>query len=97
MFPDDFLKKNIALWEKLSAAYLDTIFDTTQTTLENSKAIQEQFDKAISSTINLQMETALVTLKALQHQVEALAEKVDRLLEIQLNSNESNTNNIGRE
>ncbi len=83
MLPDDFFKKNMEMWEKFTSSYMDSMFKTVDKTLEQSKAIREQVDKAVSTAVHTQMDATMSTLETMQRQLEALSVKIDELLEKQ--------------
>lgn len=61
----------------------DRVSETVSRTVEGSKTFQEQITKAVNTAVSAQLEATLVTLKALERQVEALSEKMDELIEDQ--------------
>lgn len=81
LMPEDFLKKNMEMWEKFTSSYMDTMFKTVEKAMEQSQAFKERMDKAAAEAVSGQLDATLTTLKALQRQVEALSEKVDKLME----------------
>jgi DNA-binding transcriptional regulator GbsR (MarR family) len=81
MMPDDFFKKNVEMWEKFTASYMDTLFKTVEKAMEQSQSIKERVDKAAAQAVASQLDAALTSLQALQRQVEALSAKVDKLVE----------------
>ncbi len=73
--------QNIALWEKWTSAYTDTMFKAMEKTLEQSTSFRGQVDKAVNAAMSTQLEMTLTAIKALERQVETLSAKVDRLVE----------------
>ena len=76
-------EQNVALWEKWASTYTDTMFKAMEKTLDQSTSFRGQVDKAVNTAMNTQFEMTLASLKALEHQVEILSAKVDKLLEQQ--------------
>ncbi len=74
-------EQNIALWEKWTSTYTDTMFKAMEKTLDQSTSFRGQIDKAVNTAMNTQFEMALSSVKALQRQVEILSAKVDKLVE----------------
>lgn len=83
MLPDDFFKKNMEMWEKFTASYMDTMFKTVEKTMDQSQAFKDQVDKAVSTAFDRQMDVNQATLESLQRQLESLTAKVDELIEKQ--------------
>jgi len=83
MLPDDFFKKNMEMWEKFTSSYMDTMFKTVDKTLEQSKTLREQVDKAVSSAMETQLDATMSAIETMQRQLEALSTKIDELLEKQ--------------
>jgi hypothetical protein len=79
--PDDFFKKNVEMWEQFSSSYMDTMFKTVERALTQSEALKDQVDQAVNSAVSNQMEATMTVLKAMQHQLEILTEKVDEMME----------------
>jgi hypothetical protein len=78
---EDLYKRNLEMWEKFTSSYMDTMFKTVEKTMEQSTVIKAQVDKAVAQTVSSQFDATLAALQALQRQVEALSEKVDKLAE----------------
>ncbi len=74
-------EQNIALWEKWTSAYTDTMFKAMEKTLDQSTSFRSQVDKAVNTAMNTQFEMTLTSLKALERQVEILSAKVDKLID----------------
>ncbi len=72
-------EQNVALWEKWTTAYTDTMFKAMEKTLEQSTSFRGQVDKAVNAAVSTQLDMTLSAIKALEHQVEILSEKVDKL------------------
>jgi hypothetical protein len=75
-----FVERNMAMWEKLTGSYMDFMFKAMEKGMEQSAAIQKQIDKAVGMAVHAQSEATLAAIKTLEHQVEALSEKVDDML-----------------
>ncbi len=73
--------QNVALWEKWTSAYTDTMFKAMEKTLEQSTSFRGQVDKAVNAAMSTQLEMTLTAIKALERQIETLSAKVDRLVE----------------
>ncbi len=73
-------EQNIALWEKWTSTYTDTMFKAMEKTVEQSTAFRGQVDKAVNTAVNTQLEVTLSAIKALERQVQVLSEKVDKLI-----------------
>ncbi len=73
--------QNIALWEKWTSAYTDTMFKAMEKTLEQSTSFRGQVDKAVNAAMSTQIEMTLTAIKALERQIETLSAKVDKLVE----------------
>ena len=76
-------EQNMAMWEKWSSTYTDTMFKTMEKTLEQSQIFRGQVDKAVNTAVSAQFEMTLAALRALEKQVETLSAKVDKLIEEQ--------------
>ncbi len=74
-------EQNIALWEKWTSSYTDTMFKAMEKTLEQSSTFRGQVDRAVNSAMSTQLEITLSAIKALERQVEILSTKVDKLVE----------------
>lgn len=81
MLPDDFFKKNLELWEKFTSNYMDTMFKTVERTMDQSQAFRERVDQAANKAVSAQLTATMSALEALQRQMQALSEKVDKLME----------------
>jgi len=81
MLPDDYFKKNVEMWERFTAAYFDLMFKMAGKTVEQSTNITEHVKDAANTAMNMQLETTMTALQALQRQVESLSEKVDKMME----------------
>jgi hypothetical protein len=81
MMPEDFFKKNMEMWEKFTTSYMDTMFKTVEKAMEQSQSFKDRVDKAAAEAVSGQLDATLTTLQTLQRQVEALSEKVDKLME----------------
>jgi|GEM_PF-3229043 len=75
-----FWEQNIALWEKWTSAYTDSMFKAMEKAMEQSTAFRDQIDKAANSAVNAQMQVMLTAIKSLEKQVETLSAQVDKLL-----------------
>ena len=75
------LEQNVEMWEKMSGTYMDSMFKAMEKTMEQSAAFQKQVNQAVNTTVGMQFEATLTAIKAVERQVEMLAEKVDQLLE----------------
>ncbi len=73
-------EQNVALWEKWTSAYTDTMFKAMEKTLEQSTSFRGQVDKAVNAAVSTQLEMTLSAIKALERQVEILSQKVDKLV-----------------
>ncbi len=74
-------EQNIALWEKWTSAYTETMFKAVEKSLDQSTSFRTQIDKAVNTAMNTQFEMTLTSLKALERQVEILSAKVDKLVD----------------
>jgi len=81
LMPDEFLKKNMEMWERFTSTYMDTMFKAVEKTMEQSKTFKDRVDRAVADAISGQLDATLTTLRAMQTQIEALSEKMDRLME----------------
>ncbi|MFZ5916332.1 MAG: hypothetical protein ACOYZ7_05340 [Chloroflexota bacterium] len=81
LMPDEFLKKNMEMWERFTSTYMDTMFKAVEKTMEQSKAFKDRVDRAVADAISGQLDATLTALRAMQTQIEALSEKMDRLME----------------
>ena len=75
------LEKNMEMWEKWTSTYMDTMSKAMERTMEQSAAFKKQMDKAAATAVNTQLDAAMAALKSLENQVEALAGKIDELLD----------------
>jgi hypothetical protein len=73
-------EQNIALWEKWTGAYTDTMFKAMERSLDQSSIVRSQIDKAVNTAVSTQVEMTLASIKALERQIESLSAKVDQLL-----------------
>ncbi len=74
-------EQNIALWEKWTGAYTDTMFKAMEKTLEQSTSFRGQIDKAVNTAMSTQMDMMLSAIRALERQMAALSEKMDKVIE----------------
>lgn len=79
MMPEDFFAKNMEMWEKFTASYMDNMFKMVEKTMDQSQVFKDRVDEAVTEAVSKQLEATLAGLKAIQSQVEALSEKVDQL------------------
>ena len=49
-------EQNIALWEKWTSSYTDTMFKAMEKTLEQSSTFRGQVDRAVNSAMSTQLE-----------------------------------------
>ncbi len=75
-----FWEQNIALWEKWTSSYTDTMFKAMEKAMEQSTAFRDQIDKAANAAVSTQFQATLTAIQALEKQVETLSAKVDKLL-----------------
>jgi hypothetical protein len=73
-------EQNIALWEKWTGAYTDTMFKAMERSLDQSSIVRSQIDKAVNTAVSTQVGMTLASIKALERQIESLSAKVDQLL-----------------
>lgn len=76
-----FWEQNIALWEKWTSSYTDTMFKAMEKAMEQSTAFREQINKAANAAVSTQFQATLTAIQALEKQVEALSAKVDQLVQ----------------
>jgi polyhydroxyalkanoate synthesis regulator protein len=81
MMPDEFIRKNIEMWENFTSTYMDTMFKTVERAMQQSQVFRESVDSSVNKAMANQTEATMATLKAMQRQLEALTEKVDQLME----------------
>ncbi len=74
-------EQNIALWEKWTSTYTDTMFKAVEKSLDQSTSFRGQIDKAVNTAMNTQFEMTIASLQALERQVEILSTKVDKLVD----------------
>jgi len=74
-------EKNMEMWEKWTASYMDTMSKAMERTMEQSASFKKQLDKAAVTAVNTQLDAAMAALKSLEKQVEALSGKIDELIE----------------
>jgi hypothetical protein len=72
-------EQNVEMWNKMSSAYMDTMFKTAETAMAQSTAFQKQINQAASTAASAQLDATLSAIKSLEQQVEALAEKLEQL------------------
>ena len=75
-----FWEQNIALWEKWTSAYTDSMFKAMEKAMEQSTAFRDQIDKAANAAVNTQRQVMLTAIKSLEKQVATLSAQVDKLL-----------------
>ena len=76
-----FFEKNMAMWERWTSSYMDTMATAMEKTMEQSAALRKQVDKAVATAVSSQMDAALAAIRSLEKQIEALAGKIDEMLE----------------
>ena len=81
MMPDELFKKNIEMWEKFTGTYMDTMFKMVEKTMDQSQVFKEQMDKVANEAVSNQLEMTMATLNAIQKQMDAVSEKLDKLME----------------
>ena len=74
-------EKNMEMWEKWTATYMDTMSKAMERTMEQSASFKKQLDKAAVTAVNTQLDAAMAALKSLEKQVEDLSGKIDELIE----------------
>jgi len=74
-------EKNMEMWEKWTASYMDTMSKAMERTMEQSASFKKQLDKAAVTAVNTQLDAAMAALKSLEKQVEDLSGKIDELIE----------------
>lgn len=79
-------RESFKLWEQFTSAYTDMLVQSMETGLKQSEAFRQQMDQAVERTAQAWQPAAsaadpavLETLRALQAQVKALADKVEAL------------------
>ncbi len=72
-------EQNIALWEKWTSTYTDTMFKAMEKTLDQSVMFRSQIDKSVNQAVGAQLEMTLAAIQALEMQVQTLSGKVDKL------------------
>ncbi len=75
-----FIERNMEMWEKWSGSYMDVMFKAMEKGMEQSAAVQKQIDKAVGMAVQAQSEATLTAIKALEHQVAVLSERVNEML-----------------
>ena len=90
-----FIERNMEMWEKWSGSYIDLtagvavsaagrrhpmVIKAMEKGMEQSAAVQKQIDKAVGMAVQAQSEATLTAIKALEHQVEVLSERVNEML-----------------
>lgn len=83
MMPEDYFKKNIEMWENFTGAYMDTMFRMVEKTMDQSQVFKEQMDRVANEAVSNQLNVTMTALEALQKQMEAVSEKLDKLMESQ--------------
>lgn len=80
------LRESFKLWEQFASTYSDMMLEAMERTLKQSQALKQQMDEAIEKSLKAwQLPTQagqtqiVAALTDLQAQVQALAEKIDRL------------------
>jgi hypothetical protein len=76
-----FFEQNMAMWESMASNYTDTMFKAVEKALEQSSALQKQINDAVAAATKAQFDTTLSAIKAVERQVEALAEQVGKYVE----------------
>ncbi len=76
-----FFEKNMAMWERWTSSYMDTMATAMEKTMEQSATLRKQVDKAVATAVSTQMDAALAGIRSLEKQIEALAGKIDEMLE----------------
>ena len=76
-----FFEKNMEMWEKWTATYMDTMSKAMEKTMEQSASFKKQVDKAVATTVGAQLDASMAAIKSLEQQVEILSDKIDELLE----------------
>jgi len=81
MMPEDYMKKNIEMWEQFTNTYMNSMFGMVERTMSQSQAFKEQMDKVVNDAVSSQMEAAMSTLNVMQSQMEDLSKKMDEVLD----------------
>ena len=76
-------EKNLEMWERWTNSYTDTMFKAMEKGMDQSAAFGKQVDEAVNKAVHAQGEAMLTALKALEHQVEVLTEKIDEMLQVE--------------
>lgn len=76
-----FFEKNMDMWERWTSSYMDTMAKAMEKTMEQSAALKKQVDQAVATAVGTQMDATLSAIRGLEKQVEALAGKIDELLQ----------------
>jgi hypothetical protein len=86
MEQDKLMRESFKLWQQFAATYNDMMFAAMENALKQSDAIKQQMDEAVAKSLkawNLPEQAdqgqLAAALQSLQAQVQALAEKVERL------------------
>jgi hypothetical protein len=69
------------MWQRMSAGYTDTVTKAVEQTMAQSAGFQAQVNQAVATAMSAQLEATLTAIKALEQQVQSLADKVDELLQ----------------
>jgi TolA-binding protein len=69
------------MWERWTSSYMDTMAAAMEQTMEQSTALKKQVDKTVAATVGAQMDATLAAIQSMEKQVQALAGKIDELLQ----------------
>jgi RNA polymerase-binding transcription factor DksA len=75
--------QGMEMWQRMSASYMDTMTKAVEQTMAQSAAFRAQMDHAVATAVSVQLEATLTAIRALEQQVQSLADKVDQLLKKQ--------------
>jgi RNA polymerase-binding transcription factor DksA len=73
--------QGMEMWQRMSASYMDTMTKAVEQTMSQSSAFRKQVDRAVATAMSAQLEATLTAIRALEQQIQALATKVDELLQ----------------
>jgi len=76
-------EQGMEMWQRMSAGYTDTVTKAVEQAMAQSAGFQAQINHAVATAMSAQLEATLTAIRALEQQVQALADKVDELVKKQ--------------
>jgi ubiquinone biosynthesis protein UbiJ len=78
--PKHLFDQNIQMWEKMTTAYMDSMFKAMQKSVDQTTAFRKQIDESVNAAVSAQLADSLSAIQSLERQVAMLSQKVDQLI-----------------